>query len=382
MRRNQLLSLARKLLTRPTAPYHEEHVAQFVREFAAARGLRVRADKFGNLVVRYGRGRGHRPVAFVAHMDHPGFEVLEEAAGNFVMTRFLGGVPREYFRPGVRVRLFGPDGERRARIWSVPDVDWNKEKLVRLHVKGPARRGDFGMWDLAPVRSDSRVIWSRGCDDLAGCLVLLALLEELARHRVSAAVYAVFTRAEEVGFNGALGLVKSRLLPRSAIVVGVETSKELPHAPAGQGPIVRVGDRVTTFDSRATMFLENVASRLAKADRRFTYQRRLMDGGTCESTVFHHYGYRAGAACLALGNYHNLGPGEHIREEYVDIGDVQKMIQFLAEVARRSNEYARVTRPLKRRLDALFERGRRHLLRTAAAMREPVVANSGVMGMI
>ncbi|MBM3887973.1 MAG: aminoacyl-histidine dipeptidase, partial [Verrucomicrobia bacterium] len=62
MRRNQLLSLARKLLTRPTAPYHEEHVAQFVREFAAARGLRVRADKFGNLVVRYGRGRGHRPV--------------------------------------------------------------------------------------------------------------------------------------------------------------------------------------------------------------------------------------------------------------------------------------------------------------------------------
>jgi endoglucanase len=313
-------------------------VAQFVRAFAAARGLRVRADKFGNLVVRYRRGRGHRPVAFVAHMDHPGFEVLEEAAGSFVMTRFLGVVPRECFRPGVRVRLFGADGEQRARIWSVPDVDWNKEKLVRLHLKGPARRGDFGMWDLAPARSDAHLLWSRGCDDLIGCLVLLAMLEELVRHRVSATVHAVFTRAEEVGFNGALGLVKSGFIPRAAIVVGVESSKELPHAPMGHGPIVRVGDRVTTFDSRVTMFLEGVAARLAKADHRFTYQRRLMDGGTCESAVFHHYGYRAGGSCLAMGNYHNIGLGDHIREECVDIGDVQKMIRLFVEVARRSNE--------------------------------------------
>ena len=205
---------------------------------------------------------------------------------------------------------------------------------------------------------------------------------ELVRHRVSATIYAVFTRAEEVGFNGTLGLVKSRFIPRSAVVVGVESSKELPHAPMGHGPIVRVGDRVSTFDARVTMFLESVAARLAKTDRRFTYQRRLMDGGTCESTVFHHYGYRAGSACLALGNYHNLGPGEHIREEYVDIGDVQKMIHFFVEVARRSNEYARVTRTLKRHLDVLFERGRRHLVRTAAAMREPVATDNAVMGMI
>ena len=231
VRRNQLLSLARQLLSQPTAPYHEEHVAQFVREFAMTRGLRVQTDKFGNLVVRYRRGRGHQPVAFVAHMDHPGFEAVEDATGGFVMMRFLGGVPRQYFRPGVRVRLFGPDGERRARIWSVPDADWNKEKLVRLRLKGPARRGDFGMWDLASVRSDHRVIWSRACDDLVGCLVQLALLDELVRHRVSATIYAVFTRAEEVGFNGTLGLVKSRFIPRSAVVVGVESSKELPHAP-------------------------------------------------------------------------------------------------------------------------------------------------------
>lgn len=369
VRRNQLLSLARQLLSHPTAPFHEERVARFIREFAAARGLRVRTDKFGNLMVCYRRGRGHRPVAFVAHMDHPGFEVTEDAAGGFVMTRFLGSVPRQYFRSGVRVRLFGADGEQRAAIWSVPDVDWGKEKLVRLKLKGTARRGDFGMWDLAPIKTDHRQIWSRACDDLAGCLVLLALLDDLVQSRASAAAYAVFTRAEEVGFNGAMGLIESRLVPQSAIVVSIESSKELPHAPLGQGPIIRVGDRAATFDSRVTMFLEEVASRVARMDRRFSFQRRLMDGGTCESTVFCHHGYRAGGVCLAMGNYHNLGPGEHIREEYVDAGDVQKMTQLLVEVVRRSNDYGRATRVLKQRLDVLFERGRRHLLQTARPTR-------------
>lgn len=346
-------------------------MAQFIREFAIARGLRVRSDKFGNLVVCYRRGRGHRPVAFVAHMDHPGFEVAEDAAGGFVMTRFLGSVPREYFRPGGRVRLFGADGEQRATIWSVPDVDWRKEKLVRLRLKGTVRRGDFGMWDLPPVKTNHRLIWSRACDDMAGCLVLLAMLDDLVQSRVPAAAYAVFTRAEEAGFHGAMGLMKSRLIPRSAVVVSVESSKELPHAPMGQGPVIRVGDRAMTFDPRVTMFLEEVAARVARTDRRFMFQRRLMDGGTCESTVFCQHGCRAGGVCLAMGNYHNLGPGEHIREEYVDVGDVQKTVQFFVEVARRSNDYGRATRMLKQRLDAMFERGRRQLLQTSAAMRLP-----------
>ena len=369
MRRNQLLSLARQLLDQPTAPYHEEAVARFIREFALARGLPVRTDKFGNLLVRYRRGRGHRPVVFMAHMDHPGFEVIEDSEGGFAMTRFLGNVPREYFRIGARVRVIGGESEQVARIWSLPDVDWAREKLVRLRVRKPVRRGEFAMWDLPAVKCNHSVIRSRACDDLAGCLTLLGLLEELARNRVSAHVSAVFTRAEEVGFLGAMGAIKSGLIPSSAVLVSIETSKELPHAPVGAGPIIRVGDRATTFDARVTMFLEDVASRLAKSDRRFRYQRRLMDGGTCESAVLYHNGFRAGAVCIALGNYHNQGAGGRIREEYVDIGDLQQTVQLFVEVARRSNDFERVPRLLKRRLDLMFERGRRQLLSTAPTLR-------------
>jgi endoglucanase len=250
-------------------------------------------------------------------------------------------------------------------------VDWRKEKLVRLRLKGMARRGDFGMWDLPPVKTNHRLIWSRACDDLAGCLVVLATLDDMVQLRVPATVYGVFTRAEEAGFHGAIGLTRSQLIPPSAVVVSVENSKELPHAQIGQGPVIRVGDRTMTFDPRVTMLLEEVATRVARADRRFTFQRKLMDGGTCEGTVFSLHGYRAGGVCLAMGNYHNLGPGERIREEYVDAGDVQKTVQFFVEVARRSNDYGRATRALKQRLDNLFERGRRQLLQTAAAVRLP-----------
>ena len=69
------VSILRATLSIPTAPFHEHGVAAQVRAFARERGLPVRADRFGNLIVRLRRGRS-QPIAFAAHMDHPGFEVV------------------------------------------------------------------------------------------------------------------------------------------------------------------------------------------------------------------------------------------------------------------------------------------------------------------
>ncbi len=38
----------------------------------------------------------------------------------------------------------------------------------------------------------------------------------------------------------------------------------------------------------------------------FTYQRKLMPGGTCEATAFASFGYESTCFCLPLGNYHNM----------------------------------------------------------------------------
>jgi len=46
-----------------------------------------------------------------------------------------------------------------------------------------------------------------------------------------------------------------------------------------------------------------------------------MQGGTCEATAYALYGYRTAAMCVALGNYHNCGPGDRIAPEYVSLED-------------------------------------------------------------
>src|SRR5258708_6829549 len=104
MNRDDLLALARQVLTLPTAPYHEHHVKAFVVQFCRKLpGVRVEHDRVGNVIVKYRRpGAGtSTPLVFVAHMDHPGFEML---GGN--QAEFLGGVPKEMFAKGVRLRFY------------------------------------------------------------------------------------------------------------------------------------------------------------------------------------------------------------------------------------------------------------------------------------
>lgn len=66
--------IAMELLSLPTSPFHEQAVAEWVRQFAGGKlGLRTTADRWGNLTIRYPGRRTKRPLVFTAHMDHPGF---------------------------------------------------------------------------------------------------------------------------------------------------------------------------------------------------------------------------------------------------------------------------------------------------------------------
>ena len=70
--------LLQTLLVQPTAPFREHYVRAVIESAARKLDLRTRRDRFGNVYVTYRQGRAN-PIAFTAHMDHPGFEVL--AAG-------------------------------------------------------------------------------------------------------------------------------------------------------------------------------------------------------------------------------------------------------------------------------------------------------------
>ena len=54
-----------------------------------------------------------------------------------------------------------------------------------------------------------------------------------------------------------------------------------------------------------------------------------MGGGACEATVFHRAGFPTGALCVAMQDYHNMGPGDGLRCESISLRDWQGLYDFL-----------------------------------------------------
>jgi endoglucanase len=174
-------------------------------------------------------------------------------------------------------------------------------------------------------------------------------------------VIGVISRAEEVGFHGALTVAASKQLAKNSLVISLETSKELPSVKMGSGVIVRVGDRTSIFDSAGTRFLTDVAAELAAEDSSFQFQRALMSGGTCEATAYQEFGFQTAAVCIALGNYHNCGPRDRIAAEYVDLSDACGMVGLLVAAAKRMTSFDKFTSRLPARLIAMLREARRKL---------------------
>jgi endoglucanase len=178
-----------------------------------------------------------------------------------------------------------------------------------------------------------------------------------------------------VGFHGALACAEQAAreprgrswakLPRNALVVSLETSRELPGVKMGKGVIVRVGDKASIFDSKGSRFLTEVAAELASKRKDFQFQRALMPGGTCEATAFQEFGFRSAALCVALGNYHNCGRGNRIQQEYVSVEDVCGMVDLLVLAALRMPDYEKLAGRLPARLNKLLRLARSRLRRTA-----------------
>ncbi|MGD0059680.1 MAG: M20/M25/M40 family metallo-hydrolase [Verrucomicrobiia bacterium] len=337
MERAELLDLAEWVLRLPTAPYHEHAVRDFVIRYCRELGVRVETDRVGNLIVKYQRVRAgtYAPLVFVAHMDHPGFEMLDGKR-----AEFLGGVPKEMFAKGERVRIYASQAgvERepstvKATIRRFDGSRWPRRKIVELTIDGAVRKGDLGMWDVPAFRVSGGKLHATAIDDVLGSVVMLATLTDAVRRKVATDLWCVFTRAEEVGFPGVLAVIQSKRIPKSALVVSIEMSKERPWARIGDGPVVRVGDRASIFDPSASAFLWRVAEQCRAGESTFRAQRCLMDGGTCEATAFVGFGYRAGGLCLPLGNYHNIGLARRPRAENVSVNDLEQLVKLTVAAA-------------------------------------------------
>ena len=330
------LAYALEMMSLPTAPCNEGAVSAWVGRFVARRPtLQLRRDRWGNLLVRYpGRGRRRgRALVFCAHMDHPGFTALGADAQGRLRARWMGGVP-PHLLDGRRVRFVGERGWVKGRIVSVATLPGERATAdVAVETNGPVPSGAVGMWDFPDARLAGARLIARGCDDVGGAASLISFLDAALRRRMPQSFHVLFTRAEEWGFLGAVAACRTGTLPKDAVVISIETSKELPNARQGDGPIIRVGDRAMVFAPEVAARLTDAAEGLRRRDPAFRFQRRLMDGGICEASVFAAWGYATGGLCLPLGNYHNVTPdGERIGPEYIDVRHYLGLVRFYRAV--------------------------------------------------
>jgi putative aminopeptidase FrvX len=329
-----------ELTSLPTVAGHEHTVIAWIKRwlsasrppYASAPTWSLHEDRAGNLLIS--AASNHRPEAprllIAAHLDHPGFVVRRVVAPSVLELEFRGGVMPAYFEQSrvcihlrEQGRLSGFITQRVGRS----ELGGFETFLCELNSNAgeDARPGDVATWDLPHAEILDGLLHAPACDDLsavAACLAVLDILQMLdpARFPALGQVSVLFTRAEEIGFIGAIAACKDKTIPAGARILMIENSRSFDESPIGGGPIVRVGDRLSVFspgltgavckraeDLVASNGWPSSTTQAAPQPVKWAWQRKLMPGGACEASVYQAYGYDSTCLCLPLGNYHNMG---------------------------------------------------------------------------
>ncbi|MBS1960913.1 MAG: hypothetical protein JST04_01765 [Bdellovibrionales bacterium] len=335
-----------KILEKPTAPFREGHVLATARAILDEAKVPYFMDPAKNLVVgvkskaeysRLTKAKSPEPVRiFIAHTDHPGFHGVEWVDADLLAFKWHGGSPTAHLEGG-KVWLADSEGfvgygrvEKAEMIESGRAIDKGliRVKDLRRQTKAADLFGGFGFRDTHWREGD--LLYTKAADDLIGVYAILETALALKAKKSKAPFIGLLTRAEEVGFIGAiahfeLGWLKGA--KRKLLAVSLETSRTLPGAEIGKGPVVRLGDRKSVFDSGGTQVFSDLAARILPGK----HQRRIMDGGSCEGTAATAYGIPTIAISVPLGNYHNqsfeggpdAAPANGPAPEFVSVADIE-----------------------------------------------------------
>jgi putative aminopeptidase FrvX len=342
----------------PTAAGLEWRVVGWVEQWVKNQsGITLTKDKFGNLLLSQTRFSSKKPIYITAHLDHPAFVVRKQIDDQHLEMEFRGGVNDAYF-VGAKVEVF--DNEDNGYVGTITSLNAKAKPFKRVVVKlkkgiaGILIQDDIARWKFNPPLVKGGLLHAPACDDLAGVAAAICALDKIKRLPAMGHVGLLFTRAEEIGFVGAIAAAKNRTVQKSSRLLCLETSRSFPESPIGGGPILRVGDKSSVFGPEIT----NAAAEIMYAQKNFLWQRKLMPGGTCESTAFCEYGYLSTCLCLALGNYHNMKDIDGVLQknkpakvapEVISVNDFHGLVEMLKIICRDLDKPRKAT--LRRNLE-------------------------------
>ncbi len=384
----QQFSHLRGLLSQPTAPFREHHVAAYVTEILRGSEIPHFFDPIGNIVIGAASATDYHALVarrsteplrlFIAHMDHPGFHGVRWLENGRLRIKWHGGSPTKYLA-NARVWLATESGRwadgtltRPSLIRSGRALDTAEIRVMggtRQSPRPGARRVFGGLRFRAPVWRSGKRLYTHAADDLVG---VYAIIETALRHRSALQRHklpflGLLTRAEEVGFVGAIGHFELAWLrgPRPVVCVSLEASRTLPGAEIGKGPVLRLGDRGTVFDANRI----RVAQAALESSLRGSYQQRIMDGGACEGYAATAYGLPTIGVSVPLGNYHNQGfeGGQDCTRpqgpapEFVSLDDIDGLLKLCHSLLRKKLPWRDPWQPTRVRLQKNFRRYRAKL---------------------
>ncbi|MCC6276461.1 MAG: M20/M25/M40 family metallo-hydrolase [Oligoflexia bacterium] len=330
---NSTVKTLTAIFNEPTAPFREFFVLNTIEKILRQNHIPYFKDSLGQIIAgvthaRQLRNRGK--IVLMAHTDHPGFHLIKRQNLGFWTAQWHGGRPPKSEK--AFVRIFDPDRPHwstRAQIAKI-----NKKHVLTLKLLEKSSKLNnrcFGAFDYPGAKINSNLVTTRAADDLSGVVIILEVLKAL-KNRGSHQIVGVFTRAEEVGFRGAIHLFNKIKFHRDSWVLSLEASRQLPGARPGKGCVIRLGDKRSLYDSEIIRQLDQCAKSISK--KNFKFQRRLMDGGTCEATAARAFGLKAAGLAVPLKNYHNQRANGHPGPEGIDLRDVNSAVILLKQLTR------------------------------------------------
>jgi len=319
-------TLLHTILSQPTVPFREDLVVDVVIHTLSQYKIPYFFDPAGNIVVGLASAKEYRallrdrdaePVrVLAAHMDHPGFHGVKWLPNSRLQVKWLGGSPVKHLN-GARVWLADTNGALGHGRMRSPKLHKSKRYLLSAEiqfdnktlVKEPTARDIFGGFAFRkPVWQSGKRLYTKAADDLVGVFAIIetAIAAFGARTKTVPPFTGLLTRAEEVGFVGAVAHFELEWLTKAKrpyVFVSLEASRTLPGAVLGKGPVVRLGDRRTVYDSSYLKLLIDLAQRVLPG----RHQQRIMDGGACEAAAATIWNIPAIGITLPLANYHNQG---------------------------------------------------------------------------
>lgn len=188
----------------------EQKTAALVKELAAPYVDEIRTDAMGNVICRkVGSGK---KLLFAAHMDAVGFYVRGYDEKGNVYVGFTGGVNKLSFwnrmlrfENGAR-GVVRPIEEKKPYDKSASSI---REDCIFVETGAESYEeaaklvsiGESAVWEEETRRCGNGCIMTPYADDVAGCIVLLDMMEQL--RACENEIYYVFTVCEEIGSFGA-----------------------------------------------------------------------------------------------------------------------------------------------------------------------------------